>query len=258
MNAKRMVLIATCLCIAGHVFGSSIDDKESKLVLAAMARTPADGHPDEFGEFAGMQYYARGEYEKAIRYFEYGARYADKLSQLSIGLMYRNGEGVERNPVTAYAWLALAAERHFPRFVATRDAVWSELDATQREQARAELLRLTAEYGDAVAKPRMERALRRGRGEMTGSLVGYGGTGVVSVTVGQFINALPPNMANARLAPSPLPACSARTIDDARIPGCGDLYAKWRWDPKEYFYVRDAAWTGTVNVGEPEAAEGKP
>jgi hypothetical protein len=32
--------------------------------------------------------------------------------------------------------------------------------------------------------------------------------------------------------------------------GCGgNVYAKWRWEPKTYFAVRDARWKATVSVG---------
>ena len=79
-------------CDATHA--ASMDDKASQEVLMAMGRTSTWGHPDEFGEFAGMSYYASGDYAKAMESFKLGARYADKLSQLSIGLMYLHGEGV--------------------------------------------------------------------------------------------------------------------------------------------------------------------
>jgi TPR repeat protein len=45
--------------------------------------------------------------------------YADKPSQLSIGFLYLNGEGVEKDPVTALAWFELASERGYPMYVAT-------------------------------------------------------------------------------------------------------------------------------------------
>lgn len=231
---------------------ASMDDKASQKVLAAMDRTSTWGHPDQYGEFVGMRAYASGNYAKAMKYFEIGARHADKLSQLSIGLMYLHGEGVAKNPVTAYAWLALAAERKFPRYVATRDAVWNQLDASQRQQGSVLLDQLSGEYGDAVAKPRMERALREARTGMTGSLVGYGAPEVSSLTLAQFA-AANPSLGDFT---GPLPSCGAESIDGAPITGCGNIYVAWRWDPKQYFRIRDAAWSGTVTVGELEQDRG--
>lgn len=257
MEAKGIATkgIGLLLVIAGAASAASppsIDDAASKEVLAAMARTSTWGHPDEFGEFAGMQYYADGNYAKAMENFKLGARYADKLSQLSIGLMYLHGDGVERDPATAYAWLSLAAERNYPRYVATRDDLGKTLDADQRERAQATLAQLTAEYGDAVAKPRMARELRQGKSEMAGSFLGFGSSSVATLTVAQL--AAGSAGLGFKLGAGPLPLCGAKSIDGAPIAGCSNLYVAWRWDAKEYFRIRDAVWTGTVRVGDPEKA----
>lgn len=243
-----IMAVAVLLFSLDSAHAATMQEKASQEVLAAMERTSTWGHPDQYGEFLGMQAYASGDYAKAMKYFEMGARYADKLSQLSIGLMYLQGEGVEKDPVIAYAWLALAAERKFPRYVATRDAVWKQLDDSQRQRASALLDQLSGEYGDAVAKVRMERALREARTEMTGSLVGYGASEVSSITMAQFAAA---NPALGHLT-GPLPPCGARSIDGAPITGCGNIYVAWRWDPKQYFRIRDAVWYDKVTVGELE------
>lgn len=211
--------------------------RTTRQVLAAMERSSTWGHPDLYGEFTGMQRYAAGNYKAAMKYFLIGARFADKLSQLSIGLMYLNGQGVQKDPVSAFAWIAIAAERKYPQFLATRDAVWAQLDGPQREQARALLEKLYPEYGDPAAKRRMTMRLRWNRTEQTGSMLGFGGSSVTSLTPEQFNGT------------GPMPACGADTIGGAAITGCGNLYASWRWNPKEYFKARDSEWTGTVTVG---------
>ncbi|WP_157956511.1 SEL1-like repeat protein [Dyella sp. C11] len=245
---KTMVMGALLLASCA-VSAATMDDPASHEVLAAMARTSTWGHPDEFGEFVGMRYYASGDYAKAMKYFDMGARYADKLSQLSIGLMYLNGEGVEKNPVMAYAWLSLAAERNYPRYVATRDAVGKQLDAGQRAQASEVLAQLSSEYGDEVAKRRLERELRQTRTTMTGSLVGYGSSYTGSLTYAQFVASAGANVLG-RMGANAMPPCGARSIDGAPITGCDNLFVSWRWDPKQYFDVRDATWMGTVTVGD--------
>lgn len=135
-------------------------DAQTERVLTAMDNASTWGHPDLFGEFAGMRHFSEGDYKGAMKYFKIGARYADKLSQLSIGLMYENGNGVEKDPVTACAWLAMAAERKYPSFVQTRDRVCLGLTPAQHDRAVAVLQKLMPEYGDAVAKRRMTLALR--------------------------------------------------------------------------------------------------
>ena len=104
-----------------------------------------------------------------MKYFLIGARYADKLSQLSIGLMYLNGQDVQQDPAQAFAWIAIAAERKYPEFLATRDRVWSQLDAAQREQAKTLVNQLYATCGDTFAKPRMTRAMRWALADATGN-----------------------------------------------------------------------------------------
>lgn len=205
-------------------------DASINRTLTAMNNASTWGHPDLFGEFAGMRLYSEGHYATAIKYFKYGARYADKLSQLSIGLMYENGHGVKKDPVTACAWLAMAAERKYPTFIATRNRVCEALTPAQHDQAVAVLDKLMPEYGDAVAKKRMVHALDMAKMETTGSRLGFD-SGITTVGVKQ--------------------GCGGPTIAGAPAAGCGssDFWSPWRWDPKQYFAARDAQWRGTVTVG---------
>src|SRR5262249_17914578 len=152
---------------------------------------------------------------------------------LSIGLMYLNGEGVDKDPVTAYAWLGVAAERDYPDFVATRDRVKASLTPEQLEKAAPIRARLDERYADTAAKPRMEQQLHLGQMQLTGSRTGYD-SGV------------------SQLATKP--TCGPSVVvggQETPNAGCGgaSLYAKARWEPKEYFAARDAEWKATVSVG---------
>lgn len=222
---------------AKPVVDRPVADADTTKVLTAMNYASTWGHPDLFGEYAGMRLYSQGRYKQAITYFKYGARYADKLSQLSIGLMYENGRGVDKDPVTACAWLALAAERKYPAFIATRDRVCKALTPAQHDQAVATLDKLLPEYGDKVAKRRMTTALNLAKMQATGSHLGFD-FGVDTVGVNQNCNARA--MANARAGVG------------GPVAGCGstNFWDPWRWDPKKYFASRDAHWRGTVTVGE--------
>lgn len=239
--AVLCTLAASAASAAGQPSSAPLRDTQSQAVLAAMSNSSTWGHPDEFGEFNGMQRYAAGDFKAAMKYFLIGARYADKLSQLSIGLMYLNGQGVQKDPVAAFAWIAMAAERKYPQFLATRDGVWARLDASQREQAKALLEKLYPEYGDATAKPRMAKMLRWNRTQLTGSYLGFGADSVTSMTTTQFFG--------QAKGYGGYPDCGAATIGGAAANGCGNLYASWRWDPKQYFENRDREWTGQVTVG---------
>ena len=243
---QRLICAAVCSVLTVATTATArekptgpLQDKASQEVLEAMSVTSTWGHPDQWGEFTGMQRYAGGNFKAAMKYFLIGARYADKLSQLSIGLMYLNGQGVKKDPVTAFAWIAIAAERKYPEFLATRDRVWGQLDAAQRAQAKVLVADLYVTYGDKNAKPRMARALRWASADATGTGLGYDKSGRV--------NTLSTNQ--------PPPPCGAKTIDGAPITGCGNIYASWRWNPKEYFHARDQEWKGTVTVGAMEKVD---
>lgn len=216
-----------------------IDEPIQKL-LSAIKDASTWGHPDEFGQYSGIQRFAKGDFDKAMEYFRMGAYYADKFSQLSIGLMYLNGNGVAKDPATAYAWLKLASERGYPDFVATRDRVAAELTADQRTAADKVLSELEPTYGDAIAKPRMVKQLRLARMQLTGSRTGYD-SGAYSIKLHNNCNGGSGDTAGGRIVKS----------------GCGGaaMNSPDRWDPDKYFALRDAQYRGTVEVGEIQAAK---
>lgn len=218
-------------------------------ILAAMHQASTWGHPDLFGEFAGMERYAKGDYKAALKYFKYGALYADKPSQLALGIMFANGLGVRKDAATGCAWLTLAAERNYPRMVATRDMVCGALTATQHSEAEAQLAALRPTYGDKVAKQRMATELRLAVSQRTGSHLGFD-AGAIAHAGSDFSG-----FNGSAVVGSASRNCgSTLTIDGIPWPpkGCvdDDFWAPYRWNPKQYFAARDAHRIGTVTVGE--------
>lgn len=214
-------------------------DAKSDSLVTAMGNASTWGHPDLFGEFSGMRLYSEGRYKDALKYFRIGARYADKPSELAIGLMYANGRGVRKDPVKACAWLALAAQRKYPNFVATRNRVCNALTPAQHNQAEAELAQLLPVYGDKVAKQRMAFVLGQARMQMTGSRTGFD-YGIRYMPISS-LKGTPPSTEN----------CNGPTMPGTSISGCGgqNFWNANRWDPKQYFAARDAEFRGTVIVG---------
>ncbi|HET6433983.1 sel1 repeat family protein [Dyella sp.] len=212
------------------------EDQNVRTLIDGMRDASTWGHPDQFGQYKGMVAFSDHHYEAAMRLFLIGARYADKVSQLSIGLMYLNGQGVARDPVQAWAWTALSAERGYPAFEATRDRIWKDLSGDQRTEASAARDALALTYADDVAKPRMVRELRYYRSQLTGSHTGFD-SGVDQIASG------PSGTGSA--------ACMRAAKAGLRAAGCGsrDLYADESWDPKIYFKARDAQFKGSVTVG---------
>ncbi|GAB4176756.1 MAG: hypothetical protein Kow0020_12690 [Wenzhouxiangellaceae bacterium] len=116
-----------------------------------------------------------GFYYDARHKFQEAARWADKVAQFNLGVMYYQGLGIDRDPALAWAWFALAAERDYPHMVEMRNALWAELDTAQRTQAERHLEALRPEYGDEAAIPRTRAFMERKRRETTGSRTGFTG-----------------------------------------------------------------------------------
>ncbi|PZQ09802.1 MAG: sel1 repeat family protein [Rhodanobacter denitrificans] len=222
----------------------TISPREYERTVAKLGRVnPVRGYSDVMGFSQGLAAHARGRYASAMKFFLIGARYADKPSQLSIGLMYLNGEGVARDPATAWAWMDLAAERAYPDFVTTRDRVAAQLTPEQRERAEQIRADLAAEYGDAVAKRRVAGELGSVRLNTTGSRTGYDDLSVRSAGStasnggGNCMNIGGIVIGNIVIGES---GCGQA------VRGLNDVNPT---DPKAYFALRDAQWKGTATVG---------
>ena len=194
------------------------------------------GHPDlRFRNWA-EDAYRQGDYVKALRMYQSAARYADKVSQGRVAEMYWAGEGVARDQALAYAWMDLAAERGYRMLLAIRERYWAELTAGERERAIEVGQGLYAEYGDAVAKPRLEKALFKARRQMTGSRTG-------SLTGNQTVTSIARGRANIANATNEGTTFRAERFYDETY-WKPELY--WAWQAK----VFDEASAGKVRVGD--------
>ncbi|WP_407908434.1 SEL1-like repeat protein [Lysobacter claricitrinus] len=140
--------------------------------LSSLERS-AKGRPNEEARLAALKSYVRGDMETAADQFRKAAYYADKFSQHALSLMYWQGVGVPRDPVQAYIWADLAAERPVKRMLLVREKIWSELTPAQQKEAVAQGESYYDRYGDAVAQPRTEGAIRLFLNKMTGSHIGF-------------------------------------------------------------------------------------
>ncbi|WP_312706395.1 sel1 repeat family protein [Stenotrophomonas sp.] len=194
-----------------------------------------DSHPDIMYRQWAVAALHRGDASDAMKNFRLSARYADKPSQGYIGEMYWFGVNMPADPVLAFAWMDVAAERGYPLFVDLRDQYWASLPLERQQDARSQAQALRAEFGDAVAKPRIAEVLRRGMRQMTGSRTGSMSNNVDIVFSEGGIN---------------------RTIKADR------LYDPKYWDPVLYQKWQDDTWMkirrGSVQVGYPTQAGAVP
>lgn len=188
-------------------------------------------HPDLYGQIMGFRAFQKGDYVKAMRLFERAAYHGDKASQAMIADMYWGGLGVERDRALGYAWMDLAAERLYPQFVAFRERYWQTMDEETRRDAIERGQAIYARYRDSVAKPRLNRILRRGRGKQVGTRTG-------SRTTGAWLELRAP------------------ALNGAQIVHVTEYYAEKYWEPEKYWELHDQHWrtprSGRALVGEPE------
>ncbi|MGI8561779.1 MAG: hypothetical protein ACR2J7_10195 [Luteimonas sp.] len=188
-------------------------------------------HPDLRWRSEGLQALEQKDHKTAFNAFQRAARYADKPSQAMLAEMLWEGAGVAQDRALAYAWMDLAAERLYPVFIARREGYWRDLDPDQQRDAIERGQAVYLEYGDAVAKPRLERLLERERRRTTGSRVGFVGNLTIIPNTGPL-------------------AGTGLTIS-------GDqYYAPKYWEPRRYWQLQDEIWNaprrGRVDVGDLE------
>ena len=192
-------------------------------------------HPDLRWRREGIRSLEKGEASIALQQFKRAARHADKPSQAMVADLYWRGEGVSRDRAEAYVWMDLAAERLYPDFVMFRERYWMQMSEAERASALERGEAVYAEYGDDVAKPRLERILSRERRKVTGSRAG-------------FVGAL-------TIIPNTGPMAGTGMSLNAE-----QYYADKYWKPEAYWALHDALWRepakGRADVGELQPLRG--
>jgi uncharacterized protein len=240
MTLQRIGLVIAVLCaLTTAVRAQEIDASEdTENALDAMDKTNSVGHPDLYNEYAGMHDYSNGNFKSAFGYFLKAAQYADKPSQLSIGLMYLSGQGVVKDPVKAYGWVALAAERDYPTYEWTQEQIWEDLTPQQQRQAMAYQKFLDAKYGDLATKPRQLQAMHDSWAKLQ----------TVNSTWAYILGAFSKYGASGRI----YLALSATTPSIA-LAQADAVSKSWFWNPKSYFRKRDEHWMmGTIKGHGPD------
>ena len=81
--------------------------------------------------------------EQAISYYKYAASQGHTPSQYALGTLYANGgEGVQRNILTAYAWLSLAATEGLPVAIQAQRQLEESMTLSELDKARREIIEI--------------------------------------------------------------------------------------------------------------------
>ena len=237
---KRTWLLAGLLACV-QVVGAQEAGLQMKLDRHMLTEGFLIAHPDIRWQREGMNSFELGRYEMAMKQFRRAALHADKLSQAMIANMYWEGHGVAVDRPLAYAWMDIAAERAYPSLVRFREVYWAELDRDEREDALVRGREILHEYGDAVAKPRLERVMtrerRRGTGSRTGASLGM--LRVIPLT-----------------GPGKNAGFGTLNLQAANFIRGDEYFADEYWKPEAYWRMQDEMWEapnreGHVDVGAP-------
>ncbi|MFT3790649.1 MAG: hypothetical protein QM741_06145 [Rudaea sp.] len=171
-------------------------------------------HPDSRYRISGLKRYKARNFAEAFEDFHKAARYADKLSQASIAMMLWDGIGVRQNRTEAYAWMDLAAERGYRQFVVLQKYYWQNLNEKERNTALQVSKEVFENYGDTVAKPRLESELKK--------VMPATGTRLKGAAAGAG------NSVRIHLK-GPTTDITEYSVDSA------EYYSPHYWDPKEYW-----------------------
>lgn len=242
--ASGLALLGSATAHAQSSPARSAPDPTTQRDLAAAGFF--ESHPDLKFRGMGMQAYREGAHGKAATYFDRAARFADKPSQAMLAEMRWEGVGVPLDRALAYAWMDLAAERGYPELLAMRERYWDALDAADRERALTLGEAVYAEYGDAVAKPRIETQLRRDRRRIAGSRTGFAGNAKLFIMTPGASEAPSATATGGKEGYYPI-----TVIDGTRY------YASDYWAPERYHVWQALQWQermreGNVEVGELE------
>ncbi|GGA80305.1 hypothetical protein GCM10011521_18220 [Arenimonas soli] len=200
--------------------------------LVAQSDLFLQAHPDLHMRLRGLDKLDKGELDGAIEDFREAARHSDKPAQAILAELHWTGRGVPRDRGLAYVWMDLAAERGYPLMVAKREQYWRELEPDERETALAHGEDFYDQFGDAVARPRLEVLMKRAKINFRRSRAHSAGVDGVNVLVGDKFHRI-----------------RGRLFHDEKF-----------WTPEGYFAWQDdlghGRGEGRVDVGEVEQLPG--
>ena len=107
-----------------------------------------------------MRSYESKHYAEARQHFLQLAALGHKDSQFNLGAMYLRGEGVDADPVEAFAWIALSASGDQGQRAQLRDRLFARLGRDQKPLAEARVNELFAHYSDEVLRHRLQPVYR--------------------------------------------------------------------------------------------------
>lgn len=120
------------------------------LLITTLPTIPA--HAD----FAlGMQYYEKGNFERAYEEFIEAAKYGEYSAQFNLAAMYYRGEHVPKDLTQSYAWFALASQDKLYKEQDTHTKIFNKLSDEEKKKAESNYQHLLTEFSDEKIRARL-------------------------------------------------------------------------------------------------------
>lgn len=95
----------------------------------------------------GVRYHKRKDYEKAYQYLSVSAQWGIKEAQYLLGIMFLNGEYVDRSIDKGMAWLGVANEIEIKDWKSAYDEIYNQLNDAQQKYIDVKVLQYIEYYG---------------------------------------------------------------------------------------------------------------
>jgi len=158
MKTVYTVALAALCAMTGPVFAkdtASASSEEAKAEIRHTIQGCAQGLerllPGNYYFCAAARDLGHGHNARSRERLQDAAHWASKPAQYALGLMYFNGDEGPQNRPLGIAWLALADERHDPRFEGAFIQAYQQASPAERAAANTYWLSLKEEYSDEVA-----------------------------------------------------------------------------------------------------------
>lgn len=185
-RTHHALLLALVLACPAAAAPTTADER-----LVVQSEPFLQAHPDLHHRLRAFDKLGRDDLPGAIEDLLVAARHADKPAQAVLAELHWTGRGVPVDRALAYVWMDLAAERGYPLMIALRERYWAGLAESERKAALALGEAMYGEYGDAVARPRLDALMTRARVDMRRGRGHSVGASRVNLWVGDRFQAVP-------------------------------------------------------------------
>jgi TPR repeat protein len=148
---NRIALLFLLLFLAGNT-ASAADDRFEPVVPGVFHDLLRDASAA----------YDKKDYARAFELNQRAACAGDKTSQAILGRMYVLGQGVQKDEITGFAWIRLAADFSFADFTSLSRKLEAAMTPEQQKAGNAKAVALREKYGLAATNMSCHGESRRG------------------------------------------------------------------------------------------------